>query len=80
MTVDLYTKGFQFLLVSHCRGLLRKLCEHHGSNKQAVITKSIYKTQHIHIVGDAQIAAHLVLLDIGSVDGDDYLRIILHGA
>ena len=78
MPVYLDSQSLQFFLIGDRRRLLRKLGQHHTAHIQTVITECIDQTQHIHIIGNAQIPAHLVLFNIRSVDHDHDLRIVFH--
>ena len=77
VAVDLHAQGFQTLLVSDGRRLARELRQNDAAHIQAVAAEGIDQTEHVHIVGDAQVAADLILLDIAGVDGDDDLSIVL---
>ena len=57
--------------------MLDKLRQHNASDVQAVLAEGVDQTEHIHIVGDAQIAADLLLDDVVCIDCDDNLRLIL---
>ena len=50
-------------------------CDHHAADKKSVAFEDGHEAQHVHIVGDAQISADLILLDIIRADHDDDLRL-----
>ena len=50
------------------------LGDDHAAHQQALAPESVDEAQHVHIVGDAQVAADLVLFDIVGADGDDHLH------
>ena len=52
--------------------------DHHAGRGEAHGPEDVQQTQHVFVVGDAQIAAHFVLLDIVGVDGDDDLNVFGH--
>ena len=51
------------------------LGHHHRCDRDAVAAEDIRKTQHVLVVGNTQIAASFVLLDVIRVDRDDDLNI-----
>ena len=77
MTVDLDAEGLELLLISDCALLPVEAGEHDGAHIETVATEGIDETQHVHIVGDAEIPADLVLLDVAGIDDDHDLRVIL---
>ncbi len=50
---------------------------HHGSNHESTIHKLAAQAEHIFIIGDSQVAAHLILFDVFGADDDDDFRLIL---
>ena len=40
--------------------------------------EGVDQPQHVHVVGDAQVPADLVLLDVPRADDDDDFRLVLH--
>ena len=69
--------AFQTVLESLGGGLARKLGQAHAAHHQAHTLKSIDQAQHIQIIGDAVVAAHLVAFDILGADHDHDLGLIL---
>ena len=69
-TVELLLKGRDL-------GRIGKLCHADAAHKQADPLKGIDQAQHINIIGNAVVAAHLVGHDILGADNNDDLRLIL---
>ena len=57
--------------------LVGKARQHHGIDQQAAAAEHVDQTQHVEVIGNAQIAAHLVLFDIVGIDNDHDLGFIL---
>ena len=56
----------------HIRSALAAvLGDHHAAHIQALVLEFLNQAQNIHIIGDSQVLANLVLFDIRRVDGDD---------
>ena len=51
--------------------------QHHAAHIQPQAPEHINESQHVLVVGDAQVAPDLVLLDVPGVDGDDDLHVLL---
>ena len=49
----------------------------HAAHVQSNVAEGIDQPQHVRVVGDAQVAAQLVFLDVVGVDDDHQLRLIL---
>ena len=49
----------------------------HAAHRQAPAAEDVDEPQHVAVIGDAQVAPDLVLLDVSGVDGDDDLRLVL---
>ena len=60
-------------------GLVRVAGDDDRAHRKSHGTEDIHEAQHVLVVGDAQITAHLRALDVVGVDGDDDLRLVLHG-
>ena len=56
-------------------GLVLVARDHHAGRGKAHGAEDVQQAQHVLVVGDAQVAAYLVLLDVVSVDGDDDLNV-----
>ena len=50
-------------------------CDHYAAHIETMAFEDGHETQYIHIVGDAQISADLVFLNIVRADHDDDLRL-----
>ena len=74
----LYPQGLQTLLEGLRRGLGVVLGQHHAAHIQANAPEGVDQPQHVHVVGDAQVPADLVLLDVPRADDDDDFRLVLH--
>ena len=59
-------------------GLILEAGDHHAGRGEAHGAEDVQQAQNVLVVGDAQIAAHLALLDIVGVDGDDDLNVLGH--
>ena len=59
-------------------GLVLEAGDHHAGGDETHGAEDIQQAQDVFVIGDAQIAAHLVLLDIVGVDGDDDLNVFGH--
>ena len=77
MAIDLQPQFLQASLKGIGGGLAGVLGDHNAAHIQTAGAENVDQAQHIHIIGDAQIAANLVLLDVGGVDDDDDLRVVL---
>ena len=77
VTVYLYAQLLQPALEYAGGALAAVLGENYAAHVQADASEGVYEPEHIQIVGYAQIASHLVLLDIRRVYGDDYLSLVL---
>ena len=54
------------------------MCNYNASHVQPDAAKRIDQAQHIEIICNAKIAAHLVFFNIRRIDDDNNLDIILH--
>ena len=57
-------------------GLAGVLGDDHGRDGKAVTTEQVNQAQHVLVIGNAQVATGLVLLDMVGVDGNDDLNVI----
>ena len=55
------------------------LGDDHRAHIEAKVAEHVDEPQHIGVVADAQIAAHLVLFNVTGADGDDDLHVVLQG-
>ena len=77
VAVDLDAQLLQAGLEGVGGGLAGVLGDHDAAHIQAAGAENVDQAQYVHVIGDAQIAAHLVFLDVGGVDDDDDLRVVL---
>ena len=78
MAVDRHIERFEPLLELGHRALLAAVRDAHAADVQPAGTESVDKAQRLHVVGDAEIAAALVALDIVCGDCHDDLAFRLH--
>ena len=57
-------------------GLPVVLGDDHRTDLQSTVHKLATQAKHIHVVGNAQVATHLVLLDVARTDSDDDFGIV----
>ena len=76
MAVDLQTELFKTLLEFDRRGLRGKMGYHDAADIKPAGAKGIHKTQQVEVVGDAEVASHLVALNVVGAYGNDDLRLI----
>ena len=50
--------------------------EHDRAHKQLHAPERVDKPQHVEVVGNAEVAAHLVFLDVARGNHDDYLGLV----
>ena len=79
VTVNAQTQLLQLLLELLGRGLAFVTGDDYAAHIQAKLAECIDQTQHVGIVGDAQITASGVLDDVAGADGDDDLCLVGHG-
>ena len=60
-------------------GLVRVAGDDDRAHRKSHGAEDVHEAQHVLVVGDAQVAPHLRSLDVVGVDGDDDLRLVLHG-
>ena len=76
MAVHLYAHLLQTAL-EHLRAVLaREMGDAHASHIQVLGLKNTFQPQQIGIIGNAQIAPHLILLDVLRADDDHNLHLI----
>ena len=76
MAVNLYSQSLQPALISGGAGLSGILGQTYAAHVQAVVAESVDQPEHIHIIGDSQVGAHLAFLNIRRIDDDNDLRLI----
>ena len=79
MAVHAHAQGFQALLEGDSLRLAVEARQHHAAHIHAHAAESVDQAQHIRIIGNAQVAAHLVFFNIVGIDHDHQLSLIAHG-
>ena len=59
------------------RGLTRIACDDDAAHEQAEPLEVVDQFQRVVGVGDAEVGAHLLVLDVAGVDAEDDLRLVL---
>ena len=75
--IALHAKGAQPLDKGIRRRLAGVLGDDHAAHIEAQPPEYVDQPQHVHVVADAQVAAHLVLLDVPGADGHHDLHVVL---
>ena len=75
--VDRYAKGRKAALEGIRGALAAVLREHDAPHVKADGAERVDEAQHVLVVGDAEVAAHLVLFDVRRVDDDHDLCLFL---
>ena len=78
VVIDLDAHAFQALPIGFSAGLAVEVRDYHAVDAEAAGHEFVPEAEDIDIVGDAEVAADLVLLDVHGADDDDDFRIILH--
>ena len=73
--VAFHAQAFQAMAERLRGGLVLVARDHHAGRGKAHGAEDVQQAQHVLVVGDAQVSAHLVLLDVVGVDGDDDLNV-----
>ena len=77
MVVDLNTLSLKALAIGIGARLTIVVGDDYSTHAESQTLEYTTQTQNILIVGDTQVAAHLVLLDIQSADYENHLGLIL---
>ena len=77
VAVDLQAQGLELFLVRNSGGLVGEAGQNDASDVETVACEGVHKAEQILVIGDAEIAADLVLLDVGRVDRDDDFGLVL---
>ena len=59
-----------------CAALSVVMGDDNGAHQQSAADKFVAQSEHIDIVGDAEVVAHLVLLDVNGADDDDDFGVV----
>ena len=76
MAVDRNALTFQFGAERLDTGMILIAGEHDTANIQSLAAVNIDETQHIAVIGDAEIGTDFVFFNIAGVDGDDYFGLV----
>ena len=76
MTIHFNSERFQLLLIGNRPFLPGKTGQNDRTYIETISAKGINQSQNIHIVGDAQISANFILLNITRMNGNDNFRIL----
>ena len=76
MAVAANAKGVQSFQKRLCRSLPGILGEHHAAHIQPKLTECINQAQHFVIIGNTQVSAHFICLNITGIDGDNDFYIV----
>ena len=74
MVIHLDAHTLQTLAIGIGAGLTIIMGHHNGVHHETTTHKLLTETEHIHIVGDTQVATHLVLLNVDGADDDNDFR------
>ena len=67
----------QALAIGLCTGLSVEVGDYHGIHAQVPGHEFVPQTEHVHVVGDAQVAPYLVFLYVYGADDDNNLQVFL---
>ena len=76
VVVGLYAHLLELCLVRLGAGLAVEVGDHDAADEEAPVLEFRSQTQYIHVVGDAVVGAHLVLLYVIGTDDNDDLRAV----
>ena len=76
MIVDLDAHAFQTLAVGIGAGLAVVMGDDHRTHHEAAAHELVAQAKDIHVIGDAEIAADLVLFNVNGTDDDDDLAVV----
>ena len=79
MKIGRDAKRFETMAERIGSSLAAVLRDDHCAHVKAHAAQDIHQAQNILVVGNAKVAAYLILFDIVSVDSEDDLDIVLHG-
>ena len=77
MIVGLDAHAVEALVVGGGAGLSAVVGDDDARNHEAALHEGLAQAQHVLVVGDAEVAAFLVFLNINSADDDDDFGIVL---
>ena len=77
VVIDGNAHVLQAFAVGLCTGLSVEVGNHHGIHAQVPVHELVPQTEHVHVVGDAQVAPYFVFLNINGADDNDDFQIFL---
>ncbi len=77
MAVYLNAEAFKSFTKCICGRLRTVACHDNAADEKSYSSESVNKPENVKIVCYAKVASYLVLLNVGSVDDDNDLRLIL---
>ena len=77
MPVNFHAEGFQFFLKRDSAGLVGEAGQADAAHIQAIAAEGVDQPEHVQVIGDPQVGADFIFLDIRGVDGDYDLSLIL---
>ena len=77
VVIHLDAHVLQTLAVSLGAGLSVEVRDDHAVDAEVAGQEFIPEAKDVHVIGDAQVLAHLVLLDVNCADDDDNLYVVL---
>ena len=78
VAVDLQSQLLETELELFRRALAAKMREHHAADVEPAAAERVDQAEGVLVIGDAEVAAALVALDVVRRDDDDDLRVVLH--
>ena len=75
MAVDLEPQSLELLFVCDGGRLPGETGQDNTAYEQTVGSEGVHEAEQVHVVGDTQIAADLILLDIARIDDDHDLHL-----
>ena len=76
MVVDIDAQSLESFAIGHSACLAVVVCDDDGVDKESTTEESVPQTQHVDIIGDAEVAADFVFLDVDGTDNNDDFRIV----
>ena len=77
MVIDPDPKALQLICEDLRRGLGFISCQHHAAHVKTDASECVDKAQNVKVIGDTKVTSDLILFDIGRVDDNDHLSVVL---
>ncbi len=77
VAVNLESQSFQLLLVGNSTRLFLPAGQHHRAHVEAITAERVNQAEHVLVVGNAEVAADLVLFDVTRINGDNDFGLVL---